>query len=215
MTWSNPCSTVSGYKLFRDNTPINTFKVNYPGQTFAYYDNNIQWETTYNYELIAVYPILGESTPAPYSILTGYEECEGKNNEFCDNNIRKRCNEFNQVSVPLTNTQLINCQQNGLICTGPDETGLTYCKSGKACSSEFNPFGLYANLNDCYGNILDSQYQNNCYFDYSSTIVNTCNSCSELNSCFDYNCSLYFKFVYISKANLYLLSISYYLKNGN
>ena len=200
LTWTNPCTTTAGYILTKQGAFGETwiFDVTESEQQFEFIDEDVEWNTTYSYSIIAVYDI-GLSDPVQSTITLGNYKCEGKIGEFCLNNTqRARCNESNQIVFEGLTGRYADCTEKGLnyFCTGPDSNGITYCKDESECSPlvQESIFGLYTNpfkldsMPSCYGGYYppDNQYPNYCYFDFSDTIVDKCYSCSEASSCFDY-----------------------------
>lgn len=198
LTWDSPqgCSA-AGYYLLRDDLsePLKFIYSIYPT---LYIDDSVEWDTAYEYTLIAVYDdnVLRNSIPVYASITTGDELCEGKYiypntvgfTEFCvADYLRYTCDMENRLIWAGTSSEnpYVNCSQISLttFCTGPDDLGNTYCKNSAACgpvSQKALPFGLYYSKSVCESS------DNFCYYDYSDTIVDRCNTCRQNMTCFDY-----------------------------
>ena len=172
LTWQKPCETVLGYLIFRDLFELTT--ILNPNQ-LQFTDKDVDWNTEYTYSIKAIYPN-GESEPATATIKTGSAECEGKTTEFCIGKSRYICTDQNQPS------EIESCS---IACFGPDAFGLTYCIDPGKCSSPTlgaDPFGLYFNADICHA-------QPHCYYD-KFTFLYKCQSCDNINSCFDYKSEL-------------------------
>ena len=163
----------------------------------TYIDEDTEWNTTYSYFVTAFY---GEGASRQsdasniISIYTGDDDCEdrlhsgqfcdyqfsyqdgikqlaGSNGFFCDAN-----NQLNVVRVCTDETKCIETQSG-------DSQSETICKTLDICEPvEENLFGLYFTEDICEG----PNNQRFCVFDYSATNVDSCFSCSQYTSCFDY-----------------------------
>jgi len=197
LTWNLPqnCrSTVLSYSIFRNQQKITTLPALTTHPT-EYLDIETDWQTPYTYEIIVTYfDPLRNSSSAIATITTGYSECEGKYiealnkfSEFCKTNfIRVTCDESNNNIIQLQDCSNENTDTNqNFLCSGPSVTGETYCRDVGACDPRIQnalPFGLYFQESSCYG-VSNNNY---CYFDYSNTIIDTCQSCSPDMTCYDY-----------------------------
>lgn len=207
LTWEKPCPEVSGYQLYKDNLLIFTLSP----LAVSFTDNDVQWETTYNYEIWAVYtdgPMEEDgspqtrlsSSPATATITLGDQSCkdfeEGQyfclpNNAETESDERKNiytCDTDNNM-VATTDCSSLDGESNDWYCTEPS-LGYAVCKNAGNCNvlqQLADPFGLYYNQDTCYGTYnYESGYENYCYYDYTSSISDKCYSCTEFNACFDY-----------------------------
>jgi len=208
LSWSEACNELSGYFLIRtQGTKKKTIFFPKIGQTqtLSYIDFDVEWSKSYDYKVIAAYTdteVRNSSASPTTQITTGDLECEnkfslglGEFTEFCDQELRLTCNEENklQYAIETRNSQYLpsdcskfNEQGKTFICAGPDIQGLTDCKQTGVCSpiaQSANPFGLFYNEQACYG----LEDENFCYYDYSETIVDSCYSCEQNTTCYDYN----------------------------
>ncbi|MBW2996141.1 carboxypeptidase regulatory-like domain-containing protein, partial [Candidatus Woesearchaeota archaeon] len=181
-------SNIGGYTIFRNDEqiafiPVTTSPYNH---SKSYIDNNVEWQTTYTYSIIVTYideVIRNSSKTYTPQIRTGDPECEGTYTlqgfkEFCLSiSVVKQCDEFNKAKTIDT------CDtEEGFRCSGPDLSGVAYCKDSGPCNpidQEALPFGLYYTEEMCNQNTY-------CYYDYSDTIVDSCYLCTQETTCFDY-----------------------------
>ena len=195
LQWKKPCPEVIGYiinkngEFFAGASPTENSKV----------DADVEWDKTYTYTIIAVYESsLQSETANEQTITLGNKDCQSRYHEdtgwetFCIVGVKEKrktvytCNNENQI------IQSLNCAER-------DASGEDYycarigardaeCKSAGACQTFSDPFGLYYEFETCYGNSnpLEDGAKNYCYYDSTSTITDQCNSCKEVESCFDY-----------------------------
>jgi len=204
LQWAKPCPEVLNYIITKYK---GTEK---DGETFTVsplenqkLDAEVEWGQTYRYEIVAVFDGAQMSKkPAVTSIILGDKACEGRYSEnlgwdlFCTAGVsteRKNiwtCNEQNKLVVSQ------NCADkdgNGQVwfCSAIGEHNAV-CKDSGICSIDAAPFGLYYSRNQCYNHQNGAAPEQTgaadyCYFDSSNTtIVNQCNSCATVASCFDY-----------------------------
>jgi len=204
LSWSKPCAEVSGYLLERDGwespealSPLAT----------SYSDTDVEWGESYTYSIWAVYtdgPLEGEevrysSSSADVSVTIGSEACEGREagDVFClvdddssSENERKyvyTCDSSNNI-VASTDCTALDDEDSNYFCSATS-SGTAICKDAGECSvwsQSADPFGLYYESSSCYGGLADTGYDNFCYYDYSSSIVDACYSCEAVTNCFDY-----------------------------
>ena len=202
LTWVKPCPEVINYLItkYQDGVKVDDFTAS-PAES-SKIDADVEWGETYTYEIIAVYD-KGQisQTPASRAITLGNEACEGRYlpetgwDLFCvvDDSLGREnvwtCDDNNQ---PIISS---DCSQNN----GPGEVYFcaeisehnAVCKNGGICgvqAQQADPFGLYYTEAACYGSSLPTTEgaANYCYYDYTSSIVNSCERCDTVASCFDY-----------------------------
>lgn len=202
LRWVKPCPEVLNYLITKKQgeDKLDEFTVS-PADNFKI-DDNVEWGKTYTYEIVAVYDQAQLSqNPASAAITLGDEECEGKYFEatgwdlFCaigDNQERKKiwsCDNENKLVVSK------DCSENDApreiyFCAEAGQHNAV-CKNAGVCSSQAqqaDPFGLYYEREACYGsaNPENEGAANYCYYDFTDSIVNSCNRCDEAETCFDY-----------------------------
>ncbi len=191
LTWGKPCPEVVGYEIKRVNDN-SIFEVSPVSTSFR--DEELEWGSSYQYEIVVLYENNQRSEPLlTEEIYVGDGVCAGKYNQetgwqtFCLNEER---------------TTVWSCQDNQLVqrndCSvlgngfcSPLSQGNAICKDAGICSVQSqgaDPFGLYFTRDACYGTDEPEVGTSNfCYFDSSLTVVNSCQVCTEVQSCFDYN----------------------------
>lgn len=197
LTWVKPCPEVQEYELVRSANGQVEPLVSIPADRLYYSDGNLNWGTTYQYELRARYArgdqvVLSEAVTR--SIDTGDEECANKpGRNFCmyitptpveehPEPVRQTvyyCTEKNQLRIRD------NCESIGANSFCVDSESGASCSANLACAAlaqDAQPFGLYFTKEQCYG----EDNTNACYYDYTETQSNTCQSCQEVTNCFDY-----------------------------
>ncbi len=198
LTWKKPCPEVIGYGIekYQEGELLET--INRPPTSNAYTDTEVEWEGTYSYKIWAIYDYglsknlveqtitLGsELCAARYHELTGWETfCFGKTPDE-----RKKvwtCDDANKL-VESKNCGEMDGTGENYYCARVAE-GVAECKNTGSCGLFGNPFGLYYNREMCYGSavVAGESPVNFCYYDYTSTIVEQCKSCTQVSSCFDY-----------------------------
>jgi hypothetical protein len=193
--WEIPCRDVDGYQITRiDGNGIPTILNPRGGREYRYQDNpdgGLRWGMEYSYEIIALYRDEGESEAFRVgSFNTGDQACQGKisSDRFCrvtgagdDRHKIWSCNTLNQLNDVL-------CPENQF-CAPLGESN-AICKQAGICSAEqqrATPFGLYYEENSCYLFDDAGNAGTYCVYDYTDTIVNSCQSCADtIESCFDY-----------------------------
>ncbi len=95
------------------------------------------------------------------------------------------CNEENILSSPV-----VNCNSGtadcftGQSCACISDGSVARCAIKTQCTNTTNnPFGLFTDKQRCEGTQQNYRY---CFFDRSSTIVNTCYNCDPNMDCYDY-----------------------------
>jgi hypothetical protein len=206
ISWRRPCKEVRGYIINRSVVQPGIGKSEsetiifidvVPGITdTTSFTDKTDWQTAYEYKISAVYNDVTarHSEAIKFQITTGNPVCEGKFRngvftEFCqEDTFRLTCSEVNQI-VSASGIDPTDCSSLGstVFCAGPDIAGNTRCADTGICSSQSqdaNPFGLWFERASCYENPLNTN--NFCYFDRTNSILNSCNSCKKVESCFDY-----------------------------
>ncbi|MBR9683105.1 hypothetical protein GOV03_01040, partial [Candidatus Woesearchaeota archaeon] len=192
LEWEKPCAEVLGYIIEKDGE---FFEEASPSERFLV-DLEVEWGETYVYTIVAVY---GEDrrseTPTQATITLGNEECEGK---YLDGTFTSFClvGDANRGTVwKCDDTNSLvgyeGCPSNWY-CSQVNEVR-AICKDSSDCKNNTvqgaDPFGLYYEKQTCYGTddeVTSESAQNYCYFDYTDTVVDQCESCLEVESCFDY-----------------------------
>ncbi len=209
LTWTRPCPEVSGYKIYRyKGTTLDGEWTVSPIALFET-DRDVEWGETYTYKIEALFSNPMVSPQVEYIILTGDEECEGKYHgapdytfeKFCllddpeteledERRIVWTCDETNTLDETL-------CPSGEFYCAEISEMDAT-CRYAGSCGWDFqgaDPFGLYYDMLLCYGlteglfteeEVTKEDIQTACYFDYTNTIADRCESCGEIDNCFDY-----------------------------
>jgi len=188
LEWTLECSNYNEFIIKRSPAhPLGEIKTD----NLFFTDENVSWGQTYTYYVRAHYITNALSDWYDVEITLGDEECEGVlDNEFCsdDRASRNTCDETNSFS----SSSCVLEEDEGYVCTGPDEDGETECvyKPGNCKEIEpFKPFGLYYEKDNCLiheEKVLTEDILNWCYYDYSSTTIDKCNDCDELDDCYGY-----------------------------
>lgn len=202
LQWERPCPEVQGYILTRTRgEETKNWLLTKTQASFA--DTDVEWTQTYQYSLVATYGgSLQSPTPATQPITVGNPFCEGHYNS-----VTQSWDRFCLTTDRDARKRVWSCDnQNRLVhredCTEQDITGEDYycapvskteatCKSAGPCGREVqqaDPFGLYYSRASCYGTSRPGEEgtSNYCYFEYTPTVVDQCKSCTNINSCFDY-----------------------------
>jgi|GEM_PF-1236380 len=212
LQWLRPCPEIVKYELtITEQSTKKITKKDLGPTDLQYIDTNVQWQETYTYELLAIYDKKPADKAATKTITLGVKECEHKftsqsSSKFClagNSDTRKTiwyCDEENKLQSD------ISCKEKGddYYCAQLTKT-LADCKNAELCRKAGNPFGLYYQKDLCYGTpeadltaaAPDTKKAKNfCYFDYSSplvdytsSIVDQCNSCASMSNCFQYKSS--------------------------
>jgi hypothetical protein len=199
LTWDLPCSEVLSYGVRKVDQYGNEEKFTLSPTIVEYIDEDVQWGNDYTYHFIAYYDLNRISNEvASNTINVGNQLCEDhyltqqqKWETFCILGTKENrktvwtCNDLNQLEGSLGCAGLDGDGKN-YFCAETTE-GTAVCKDSGSCGLESQPFGLYQDLEQCYGNSNPFQASNYCYFEYTDTIIDQCKSCEEVKSCFDYN----------------------------
>jgi hypothetical protein len=205
ITWVKPCDEVVEYAINRffcsdgvncDAEPEDEFTAGPLHQQKI--DDDVSWGMWYRYEVTAMYDEGQSETLSTEIIFVGDPECERKYDaalgwsRFCIVDDFASAENERQRVWTCQNNQLLaqeNCGLSGSYCSPAGELSAT-CKSANSCTvwdQQATPFGLYYDRSTCYGSDLpETGTENYCYFDYTGTIVNQCNSCADVTSCTDY-----------------------------
>ncbi len=208
LQWLKPCPELLNYelKIIEKSTGKITI-INIGPTQLQYIDANVQWKETYTYELLPNYEQSNEKSqlkPITQTITLGDKECEHKftaqgSSKFCltgNADTRKTiwtCTDQN-VLEPYSSCKDKDALGDDYNCAQLTST-FADCKNADLCKKSGNPFGLYYQQDLCYGTTEDEltkdapntkSAKNFCYFDYTPTILDQCNTCTSVNSCFDY-----------------------------
>lgn len=199
LSWQKPCLEVQGYTLIRKHgdESVGLGSLSAAAQSFLDTDN-LQWEEEYSYEIWAEYSYGRADQAATDSIKLGNEICENKYNseirsfaQFCSSDNRKKiysCNDDNVFGV-IEDCSAWESEGEDFYCA-PESSERATCKDAGICNLQNNYFGLFSTKKQCYG-VTDLQLPlnapNYCYYDFSQTSVDQCQSCTEVKDCFDYN----------------------------
>ena len=164
----------------------------------TYIDDNVSWSSVYNYTLYVYYDSGFISNGSSANLTLGDPYCQGidQNEEFCLDSSKGKsgiltgihtCDAKNRV-VEVTDRNFdCSAQNSGLVyyvCAGPDVNNQAYCKKtdpSNYCHATIqNPFGLFFDEQLCLGS------DNYCYYDYSSTSVDSCFNCGVIVNCQSY-----------------------------
>ena len=190
--WEFPqeCENIAGFNIYKkigaEFKPIKYVPVFSSFLPTTYRDEDVKWNTPYEYEIRAVYLdiVPRESTPLAASITTGDPSCENRYMEninpprmaeFCISNKRTSCSLQNKV------TTIEDCG-GSRACAGPNDIGKTSCRD-KVCAPDQQNAGALGYYFTKEGCLAGSTY---CYYDYSDTPVDQCYSCDKVKTCFDY-----------------------------
>ncbi|MBI2662260.1 carboxypeptidase regulatory-like domain-containing protein [Candidatus Woesearchaeota archaeon] len=199
LQWVKPCPEVIGYELTITDDAGSIIKATFSPADFSYIDDKVEWGKTYTYSLIALFDLQKLSDKANVqTIKLGDKECEGHYHDkellgwdqFCrtgDKKLRQAIwsctddNKLYEIKCGEDNEGL----SNNFYCAQVSEREAV-CKDDGVCAKFRSPFGLYAERETCYG-LVEEQAKNFCVYDFSYSIVDSCKSCLEIKSCFDYN----------------------------
>lgn len=178
-------------------------------------DDVLKFKTDYTYKVVANYVKEGESTPVVVLGNMGDLECwtQKTSDQFCISQFyydkfRNYLTSFGYADVSAGNFSLNfeaqiravfssrfdvawRCNQknvlsrefacaSGEFCVA-DETGAR-CVAPSLCNN-INPFGLYSSFDSCERNGTLKKF---CFFDRSTTSINSCFTCSQRMTCSDY-----------------------------
>ena len=194
LQWVKPCSEVIGYTVEKKVNDIIVDTISASPAQNSLLDSGVEWGQTYTYSIRAIYG-QGISNPIETTITMGSEDCENRYQQsrwdtFCRTgalDIRKTvwtCNAQNVV-VPSLNCADRDGAGEDYYCAQLT-SGNAECKDAGMCSISGDPFGLYYSRDMCYGASNAQDAPNYCYYDYSDSIVNQCESCLNVESCFNY-----------------------------
>src|SRR3989344_2104830 len=196
LNWEKPCPEVSGYYITRyhdeEKKQLNGEKLLSLAATDYLDQEELIWEETYTYEIIAHYDDGAEprnSEPFSITVKLGSASCEGMYKadgtpkKFCDPTGKKiqycQDDETVEEDCPTETGKNFYCVS--------DSSGSAACKDTSICSIQTQnakPFGLFYSRELCYGN---EESPNPCYFDFTSSSVDACIGCDKIQSCFQYN----------------------------
>ncbi|MDO8510849.1 MAG: carboxypeptidase regulatory-like domain-containing protein [Nanoarchaeota archaeon] len=203
LEWAKPCPEVLNYQITKYEGAAQVDQFTISAAESSKLDADVEWSKTYKYEIIATYDGgLQSKKAAIASITLGDKACEGRYSESAGWDL------FCTAGVTVERKKIWTCdEQNKLIvsqdCSVNDGGGEIYfcsevgqhnaiCKDAGVCSLGAGHFGLYYSRNECYNPGTGAAPEETgaaayCYYDSSnSTIVNQCNRCDTVSSCFDY-----------------------------
>ncbi|PIZ51457.1 hypothetical protein COY27_03640 [Candidatus Woesearchaeota archaeon CG_4_10_14_0_2_um_filter_33_13] len=201
LEWTKPCPEVIGYEIKKIYAGQEIDSLSAPPSVNYLIDANVEWGEEYSYRIVAHYDkARAVENTNEITVNVGDKRCEGRYSQsngwetFCilgDKEQRKQvytCTNLNQLSMTE------NCaERDGDVedyyCS-PITTGLAGCRDAGGCGlygQSADPFGLYYSRSSCYGtDTPELGAKNYCYFDYTNTIIDTCDDCTKVYSCFDY-----------------------------
>ncbi|MFC1686814.1 carboxypeptidase regulatory-like domain-containing protein, partial [Nanoarchaeota archaeon] len=196
LKWTKPCPEVTSYQITKTDSTGKKIMIPASPAMFSYTDSKVEWGKSYTYEIVAVYTDVETrySTPVKVSITLGDKECEDKTiaqQTFCLIGKTERqtvwtCDSKNQKGTAK------DCSKLGTswYCSEISDTS-AICKDSGKCgmiSQSADPFGMYYDRQTCYGvtDPVKTDPANFCYYDYTDTVVDKCDSCANINSCFSY-----------------------------
>jgi len=207
LNWQEPCPEVIGYELTKEEEPVSVDTTFTWGNIFglSQQDFAVEFDKTYHYTLKAIYAD-GLSSGITLTVIIGNSLCENvaEDENFClddsalvptdtsGSEAVYTCDAQNQLEEVETCEGNLQCARNG--------EGDASCKSDDACDDANRPLGLFYNRNQCYGftitPTIDAIPVNFCVYDSAKvintkygpteTIVDNCQSCTTIGSCFDY-----------------------------
>lgn len=196
LQWLKPCPEVIGYTIEKKiNGVVVDTDFASPAQN-SFPDIEVEWGQTYTYSIRASYGQGTSANAVEATITLGSKDCEGRYDEvtgwetFCrigDGATRKTvwtCNAQN-IAVPSLNCADRDGAGEDYYCAQLG-SGNAECKDAGVCRRSGTPFGLYYTKDLCYGSSDAVNAPNYCYYDYSNSVVNQCQSCAFVQSCFDY-----------------------------
>ncbi|MBW2965808.1 hypothetical protein KY342_01750 [Candidatus Woesearchaeota archaeon] len=208
LSWKRDCNVVAGFDIFKyyDGNLIETIPIiaAVAKEYYSYEDNDVLWNKTYDYEIKAYYPEsdckesnVTDKTKA--QITLGNAECERRYDDineiwigFCDGDyIRKKCRGNNELIIEEDCS--VKVPEGIWYCAGPDRYGETGCKE-MVCSDANDVWGVCDAPSTCWGAdiLVGEDSPNFCFLDQHPTfpMYDSCRSCTEVDSCFDYKSSL-------------------------
>ncbi len=198
LSWKKPCPEVIGYNLKKCQEDQCLDLGGFPPTLNTYTDTLVEWEATYTYRISAIYDYGLSKNLVEQPITLGSELCENRYHEltgwetFCFGTTpeeRKKvwtCDDANKL-IESKNCGEMDGTGENYYCARVAE-GVAECKNTGSCGLFGNPFGLYYNREMCYGGEIASggNPANYCYYEYTNTVVEQCKSCTQVNSCFDF-----------------------------
>lgn len=203
LQWMKPCAQVIGYTITRSQEGQESVPFSASPIQTTFVDLDVEWGETYTYDIVANYQSgLHSETPFQQTITLGDRFCEGRFHE--NTNWETFCLVDDQLTSAQENKQVYTCNNEnqivgaGINCADRDGGGEVYfcakvsefnaeCKDAGACAIQGVPFGLYHSREQCYGHTPeDFGASNFCYYEYTDTIVNQCQRCDQVQSCFAY-----------------------------
>lgn len=201
LSWNSmgDCDSQINYIEINKSSPDGSNElISISGAATNYVDYNVNWETDYKYSLVYHYLYSGKKETEEKAIgNAGMSICEGKyeGDQFCYQTNVTECDANN---YPSTETTCSNIGAFGSTCVETSST-TAECRVAGACdaTAQYSLFGMFydkeyihSSLNSCYYSYVGSNDINtketNCYYDYSSTNIDSCYDCSNLNSIYDY-----------------------------
>ena len=192
LNWKKPCKEVLGYKITRNHGDKEEAMFEASPLDELFIDAGVNWNKQYTYKIIALYSKDRQSKPVQSAELSPGNEVCGEKYDQTAKKWKSFCQVENKKTVFTCNAQnqlvdALNCGSQGesFFCA-PLNENIAECKSAGVCTSGATPFGLFANRAICYGGNSVENPENFCYYDYSNSISDQCNSCTKVESCFDY-----------------------------
>ncbi len=198
LKWTKPCPEVRSYLITKIKDAVEIGHPEFSPAENSWIDTDVEWGKTYTYKIIALYDEAVSETAVSATITLGNKLCENKYFEktgwelFClaGEGMSKKvwiCNEQNQLVV----SKDCSLQDTPYYFCAKTSEHKADCKTSGVCGMQVqqaDPFGLYYSKSSCYGQALPEQggAANFCYYDYTSSIVDSCYPCDKLKSCFDY-----------------------------
>ncbi len=202
LQWTKPCPEVWGYTIKKfigeeEQSPITAS----PAQTFII-DSDVKWGQDYTYQMIADYDKNRHAVnEEPITINVGDKECAGRYDQsldkwdsFCligNEEIRKwvwTCTPQNKLDKN-PDCHALDLGMKDYYCA-PLTSNEATCKDQGKCGIEgqsSDPFGLYYSRSSCYGTSTpEDGAATYCYFDHTETVVDECNQCKDIDSCYSY-----------------------------
>ncbi|MCX6711158.1 MAG: carboxypeptidase-like regulatory domain-containing protein, partial [Candidatus Woesearchaeota archaeon] len=207
--WDQKCQQmISAYYLKRNDST--SLKLISPSQGEYIDSYGLKWNTSYKYTIWAVYKSGTSSPNSTIVFRTGSALCEGvyAGDEFCaeivngkmkkntlNATLRRTCDNQNQLSdkVKIISTSDVdgyetdNCTQyytqvqqvrTCALTRSANGEVLSRCILSGVCENSGNPFGLFYSQESCS--------PDTCFYDFSRTTVDSCNSCMADLACSEF-----------------------------
>jgi len=205
LNWNSEC-TYQSARVFRKvssstsypDQPIRVLTSTPAAQQQTLTDEETQWGNNYMYKIVFTYNVEDTTATEPkeltQQISPGNSICGGK----CAPNPTSFCQPPTNPQDPATIKA--TCENNEPVTTNcatlpsfsdgiciQDRTAGALCHETDACAATETPYpnilGLWYNADTCF---TENGVRRYCYLESTSTPTDSCQSCTQVNSCFDY-----------------------------